>query len=129
MERLTWKIRISVLWLFMAVAMAAHNALSFMERDVVEQMWEKQMGVGMLVFTALFWLVPLIMAALSLTLKDSANRWANIVLGIVFTLLNIGHLVEHLTPPVVHQIMILTSTVVVTALIAWYAWKWPKQEE
>jgi len=129
MERLTWKIRISVLWLFMAVAMAAHNALSFMERDVVEQMWEKQMGVGMLVFTALFWLVPLIMAALSLTLKDSANRWANIVLGIVFTLLNIGHLIEHLTPPVIHQILILASTVVVTALIAWYAWKWPKQEE
>jgi len=129
MERLTWKIRISVLWLFMAVAMAAHNALSFMERDVVEQMWEKQMGGGMLVFMSLFWLVPLIMAALSLTLKDSANRWANIVLGIVFTLLNIGHLVEHLTPPVVHQILILASTVVVTALIAWYAWKWPKQEE
>lgn len=129
MERLTWKIRISVLWLFMAVAMSAHSVLSFMERDVVEQMWEMQMGMGMLVFTALFWLVPLIMAALSLTLKDSANRWANIVLGIVFTLLNIGHLVEHLTPPVVHQILILASTVVVTALIAWYAWKWPKQEE
>ena len=129
MERLTWKIRISVLWLFMAVAMSAHSVLSFMERDVVEQMWEKQMGGGMLVFMALFWLVPLIMAALSLTLKDSANRWANIVLGIVFTLLNIGHLVEHLTPPVVHQILILASTVVVTALIAWYAWKWPKQEE
>jgi len=129
MERLTWKIRISVLWLFMAVAMSAHSVLSFMERDVVEQMWEMQMGVGMLVFMALFWLIPLIMAALSLTLKDSANRWANIVLGIVFTLLNIGHLVEHLTPPVVHQILILASTVVVTALIAWYAWKWPKQEE
>jgi len=129
MERLTWKIRISVLWLFMAVAMSAHSALSFMERDVVEQMWEMQMGVGMLVFMLLFWLVPLIMAALSLTLKDSANRWANIVLGIVFTLLNIGHLVEHLTPPAVHQILILASTVVVTALIAWYAWKWPKQEE
>jgi len=129
MERLTWKIRISVLWLFMAVAMSAHSVLSFMERDVVEQMWEMQMGVGMLVFMALFWLVPLIMAVLSLTLKDSANRWANIVLGIVFTLLNIGHLVEHLTPPVVHQILILASTVVVTALIAWYAWKWPKQEE
>jgi len=129
MERLTWKIRISVLWLFMAVAMSAHSVLSFMERDVVEQMWEMQMGVGMLVFMALFWLVPLIMAVLSLTLKDSANRWTNIVLGIVFTLLNIGHLVEHLTPPVVHQILILASTVVVTALIAWYAWKWPKQEE
>ena len=129
MERLTWKIRISVLWLFMAVAMSAHSVLAFMERDVVEQMWEMQMGAGMLVFMALFWLVPLIMAALSLTLEDSANRWTNIVLGIVFTLLNIWHLVGHLTTaPAAHQILIIASTVIVTALIAWYAWKWPKQE-
>ena len=128
MERLAWKIRISVLWLFMAVAMSAHSVLAFMERDVVEEMWETQMGAGMLVFMALFWLVPLIMAALTLTLEDSANRWANIVLGIIFTLLNIWHLVEHLTTaPAVHQILIIASTVVVTALIAWYAWKWPKE--
>jgi predicted membrane channel-forming protein YqfA (hemolysin III family) len=130
MESLTWKTRISVLWLFMAVAMSAHSVLGFMERDIVEQMWEMQMGAGMLVFMALFWLVPLTMAALSLTLKDSANRWANIVLGIVFTLLNLWHLVEHVTTaPAVHQILIIASTVVVTALIAWYAWKWPKQEK
>jgi hypothetical protein len=130
MERLTWKTRISVLWLFMAVAMSAHSALAFMERAVVEQMWEMQMGAGMLVFITLFWLVPLIMAALSLILNDSASRWANIVLGIVFTLLNIGHLVEHLTTePAVHQILIVALTVVVAALITWYAWKWPKQEE
>jgi hypothetical protein len=130
MEHLTLKIRISVLWIFMAVAMSAHSVLGFMDRDVVEQMWEMQMGAGMLVVVALFWLVPLIMAALSLTLEDSANRWANIVLGIVFTLINIWHLVEHLTTgPAVHQILIIASTVVVTALVAWQAWKWPKQDE
>jgi drug/metabolite transporter (DMT)-like permease len=130
MARLTWKTRISVLWLFMAVAMSAHSVLGFMDRDVVEEMWETQMGAGMLIVVALFWLVPLIMAVLSLTLEGSANRWANIVLGIVFTLLNIWHLVEHLiTAPAAHQILIIGSTVVVTALIAWYAWKWPTQEE
>jgi predicted membrane channel-forming protein YqfA (hemolysin III family) len=128
MERLTWKIRISVLWLFMAVAMSAHNALAFMDPAAMEELGEMQMSAGMFVFMALFWLIPLIMAFLSLTLKDSANRWANIVLGIVFTLLNIWHLVEHLTTALaVHQILIIASTVVVTALIAWYAWKWPRQ--
>lgn len=128
MEILTLKARISVLWLFMAVAMSAHSVLAFMERDVVEEMWEMQMGAGMMLFMALFWLIPLIMAFLSLTLKDVANRWANMIVGIVFTLLNIGHLIEHLAPPVVHQILVIGSTVVVTALIAWYAWKWPRQE-
>ena len=127
---MSWKIRVSVLWLFMAVAMSAHSILAFMDRDVVEQMWETQMGAGMLLMMALFWLVPLIMAVLSLTLKDSANRWTNVVLGIVFTLLNIWHLVEHLTTgPAVHQILVIASTVIVTALVAWHAWKWPTQEE
>lgn len=128
MERLTLKIRISVLWMFMAVAMSAHSIVFFMEPGATEKIQEMQIGAGMLFISALFWLVPLIMAFLSVTLKDSANRWANVILGIVFTLLNIFHLVEHLAQPSVHQILIIGSTVVVTALIAWYAWKWPKQE-
>jgi hypothetical protein len=61
-------------------------------------------------------------------LKDLADRRANIVLGIVFTILNIWHLAEHLAQPSVQQILIIGSTVVVTALIVWYAWKWPKPE-
>ena len=118
MEPLAWKMRISVLWLFMAVAMSAHSVLAFMEQDVVEEMWSMQMSAGMLVFMALFWLVPLIMAALSPTLEDSANRRANMVVGIVLTLLNVGHLVEHLTTaPALHQILIIGSAVAVTALM------------
>ena len=129
MERFTWKIRITVLWIIMAVAISAHHVLDFMERDVVEQIWEMQMGEGMLIFMAFAWLVPLIMAALSMILKDSANRWANIVIGVSLMLFNIWHLVEHLTPLVIHQVLIVLLMVAVPALIAWSAWKWPKQEE
>jgi len=86
------------------------------------------LSAGMLLFMALFWWVPLVMAVLSLTLKDSANRWVNFVLGIVFTILNIVHLTEHLAEPSAHLILLIGSTVVVTGLIAWFAWKWPKQQ-
>jgi len=130
MEILRWKTRIAVLWVFMAVAMSAHSVLATMEPGGFEKIAEEAaaMGPGMLVFMALFWWVPLVMAVLSVTLRDLPNRWTNLILGIVFTILNIGHLVEHLAEPSVHQILIVGSTVVVTALIAWYAWKWPKQE-
>ena len=128
MEILRWKIRISVLWIFMAVAMSAHGVLAFMEPGAMEQIGEMQMGAGMLLFMALFWWVPLVMAVLSVTLKDLANRWTNMILGIVFTALNIFHLIEHLADPSAHQILIIGSTVVVTALIFWHALKWPKQE-
>ena len=125
---LQWKIRISVLWIFMAVAMVAHSVLAFMEPGAMEQIEEMPISAGMFLFMALFWWVPLVMAVLSVTLKDLANRWTNIILGIVFTALNIFHLIEHLADPSAHQILIIGSTVVVTALIFWHALKWPKQE-
>jgi len=128
METLRWKTRIAVLWIFMAVAMAAHSILYFMEPGAVAEVEGMQLSAGMLLFMALFWWVPMVMAVLSLTLKDSANRWVNFVLGIVFTILNIVHLTEHFAPPSAHQILIIGSTVVVTGLIAWFAWRWPKQQ-
>ena len=128
METLRWKTRIAVLWIFMAVAMASQSILYFMEPGAVAEVEGMQLSAGMLLFMALFWWVPMVMAVLSLTLKDSANRWVNFVLGIVFTILNIVHLTEHFAPPSAHQILIIGSTVVVTGLIAWFAWRWPKQQ-
>jgi len=128
MEILRWKARIAVLWVFMAVAMSAHAVLSFMGREAVEEMWEMEMGQGMMLLMALFWWVPMVMAVLSLTLKDSANRWANFIVGIVFTILNIVHLMEHLAEPSADMILLIGSTAVITGLIAWFAWRWPKPQ-
>jgi hypothetical protein len=128
MEILRWKTRIAVLWVFMAVAMSAHAVLSFMGREAVEEIWAMEMGPGMMLLMALFWWVPLVMAVLSLTLKDSANRWANFVVGIVFTIINIVHLAEHLAEPSADMILLIGSTIVVTGLIAWFAWRWPKPQ-
>jgi len=130
MESLILKIRISVLWLFMAVAMSAHGVLSFMEPNLVHQLISGEMKIDpmMFFFMSLFWWVPLVMAFLSVTLKDLVNRRLNLVMGAAFTILNIFHLIEHLTQPSAHQLLIIGSTVVVTALIFWYAWKWPKEQ-
>ena len=130
MELLRCKTRIAVLWVFMAVAMSAHFSFAAMVQGGLDKIISEMeaAGAGMWVFMACFWLVPLWLAFLSITLMGSANRWVNFVLGIIFTLLNIYHFVEHLAEPSVQQILILGSTVVVTALITWYAWKWPKEE-
>jgi hypothetical protein len=130
MEILRWKTRIAVLWVFMAVAMSVHSIMAFMEPGAMEKAMAEveAMGSGMLVFMALFWLVPLWLAFVTMTVKGSTNRWVNFTLGIIFTLLNIWHFIEHLLEPSVVQILIIGSTVAVTALIAWYAWAWPKEE-
>ena len=119
-----------MLWVFMAVAMSAHSSFVAMVPGGLEKVISEveAMGPGMLVFMASFWLIPLWLAFISMTVKGSSNRWVNFVLGIIFTLLNIWHFIEHLAEPSVEQILIVGSMVVVTALIAWYAWKWPKEE-
>lgn len=127
MQDLTLKIRISLLWLFMAVAMSAHSVLAFMEPGAIEEIGEMAMGPGMMLFMALFWWVPLAIAVLTFILRNSANRWTNIVLGIIFTILNIYHLVEHVADPSAHQILIIASTVVATALVVWFAFKLPRE--
>ena len=130
MESMSLKIRLSVLWIFMGVAFP--RCTSYLNPGVIEKILAGEMAVyqspEMLLLGALAWLIPFAMAFLSVTLRDSPNRWANIILGIVFTGLNIGHLTIHLAEPDAHDILIVGSTIVVTALIAWYAWKWPKQE-
>ena len=72
----------------------------------MEELAKMEMGAGMMLFMALFWLITLIIAFLSVILKDVAGRWANIVQGIVFTILNIWHLAEHLMKPSVQQMLV-----------------------
>jgi threonine/homoserine/homoserine lactone efflux protein len=76
-------------------------------------------------FMAILFLVPLVMAFLSLTLKDSTNRWANIVLGVSYTGLQLYELAYTfaLAQPSAYRILMDISKVVAPALIIWYAWK------
>ena len=113
----------------MAVSMSAHGILFFMEPGAMEEMKEMALGPGWLLFMALFWWIPLVMAFLSLSLKDEINKKTNLVIGGIFTILNIIHFIEHLTKPSAYTILLIGSTVVVAASIVWHAWKWPEKEK
>ena len=121
-----WKIKISVLWLFSAVAFLAHQILALLEPGVIEQIISGEMegmkiGTELILLFAILFLVPLIMAFLSLTLKDSINRWANIIVGAFFAVLFIGVIAS--VAKLSGETLMTFSTVVALALIVWYAWK------
>jgi positive regulator of sigma E activity len=139
MENLSWKTRIAVLWLIMAVVYAAHMALSIFEPGVIEAVpaGDIKINEGIFIFSAVFvWLIPLTMAFLSVTMKNTTNRRTNLLMGIVFIMGNFGHLLIeqftqpsiHMAQPSIHQLLLNLATVAVAVLIAWYAWKWPKPE-
>ena len=125
-----WKIKISVLWLFSAVAFLAHQILALMEPGVIAGIMDGEVegmkiGTELILLFAILFLVPLIMAFLSLTLKDSINRWLNIIVSVVFIVLIVPFSGFDLIPTAYLPSMIATAIVEVVALvlIIWYAWK------
>jgi len=82
-----------------------------------------KIGPEVLLLFAILMLVPLVMAFLSLTLNDKANRWANIIVGIIFTAFQLVALIETLAQPSAYAVLMEVSKVIVPALIVWYAWK------
>ncbi len=126
-----WKLKTSLLWLIYTVAFVAVMTFGPMEPGVLEQFLDTGeiggmiVGQELLLFMSVMILISLVMAFLSLTLKDSADRWANIVVGIVYTGFQLFALVETLTLPTVYAYAVLmeTAKVVVPILIIWYAWK------
>ncbi len=67
-----------------------------------------------------------IMPVLSVTLRDSWNRWANILMGFFFTLAGIvGTASTVLTYPADITLLSIAATVA-PGLILYYAYRWPK---
>jgi hypothetical protein len=128
MENTLFKIRLSILWIFIAVA--GYRCTSFWDEGIIDRIiageLTEYMTAGMLLFVAVFWLIPFLMAFLTVTLKDKTNRYGNIIVGVVFVVLNLYHFVEHAMEPTIHQLVIVGGTVIAALLIVWYAWKWPE---
>jgi hypothetical protein len=136
MELLRWKARLSALWVFVAVSTSAMMFLSFMMPGAIEEIMAGKMAgeplcEGMMVAYAFYWLIPLIMAVLCLTLNGSANRWLNFVLGIIWGLWFIAGIFEHVVMADESSVAILLmfiAVIVASAFIAWFAWKLPQVE-
>ncbi len=139
METLGWKLRIIALWIISAEAYSAHMIFVTIDPVPMQKMlaWGAEIDAGGWVFGAIYYLIPFWLIFTTILVKGQASRWANLVLGIIATLLNIFHFFMCGVPivfpilfsePTWHHSLLLASAVVATVLIIWYAWKWPEQE-
>ena len=136
MELLRCKARLSVLWLTMAVGTVSAMFLALLAPDRIENVMAGQWGgmelsEGTMVVYALFFIIPMVVAILCLTLSGSANRWMNFILGILWVAWFIYEIVYHVTMiamvPIAAWLMIIVGTII-AVYIVYFAWKLPKQE-
>jgi hypothetical protein len=73
--------------------------------------------------------IPSVMVAASVLLNSKINRILNIIFGTIFTIMQvlIGIYSTHEWYLFYVFLAFLESTI--TALIVWYAWKWPMEEQ
>ena len=134
MEILRWKARLAVIWVLMAVGTAASMFLALLSPGMIENVMAGDWGgmpvnEGMIITYALFFIIPMVVAILCLTMKNS--RLLNFILGIIWFLYFIYDIVGHATleeaAPIAVWLMIVAG-LVISAYIVYFAWKLPKQE-
>ena len=130
MKLLDLKLRMIVLWVWAAIGMTAALVFVFLEPTRVENMMSEieAFGPSWFIIGTLFGIIPLIMAFLTITLKNRANKLTNRILSIIYIALVLMDFVQMLLKPTVHHIIIMGSVVVATAYIIFYSWKWPVKE-
>ncbi len=132
---LTWKLRITVLWIFLAVCQAAAFAMVMFEPGVIHglmagQLWGADIhSAGVQINTALFFLAPMAMAYLTLVLKDAVSRWASGVLGALTVVTGISILLGQPAWMSAGANFVVIVASLVGLLIVWHAWKGPRGAE
>jgi hypothetical protein len=132
---LTWKLRITVLWISCAVGELAVMALLMFQPGVIRDMMAGKMlgadihSAGVQISMAFYSLAPMALAYLTLVLKDTANRRMNAVVGAVSALSGISLLIGQPVWMSAGMNFVVIVGLLVALLIVWHAWKWPRPAE
>ena len=80
-----------------------------------------------LLIASILMAIPSIMVTASIILKPKINRVLNIIFGTLFTLMMIAIGVYSTNEWYLFYVFLAFLESIITALIVWYAWKWPKE--
>jgi len=122
------KARLSTLWIFIMFNMVFADIFSFMYPGVLKQIMagnaeQIQITPEFLLIAAIVTEIPIAMVFLSRLLSYGANRWVNIIGGVITILWVIGG-----GSSTLHYIFYAAVEVVCALVIIWLAWNWRNPE-
>ena len=113
------RVRLSMLWIFATLNYVYADVVTLFDKSVTTSLSQLQLfGAGVLVETAI------VMTLLSRILKYSANRWANIIVGVINTVAVLASLL--VAVPALYYAFFATIEIATTLVIIWYAWMWKR---
>jgi len=125
------KVKLSALWAARMLSGLQGDSTRLHDPEALKELIAGTSAVRvtneLLLIMSFLFAIPILMSFLSLSLKDKANRWANRGIGTFFVLFDLVFLILFAWPfsyETVWSVMYL----VFTAPVAWYAWKWPRNE-
>lgn len=122
------KVRLSTFWAALMFLYIYADVLSLYKPGQLDEIMNGRMGPfqvsqAALLIASLLVILPALMVPLALTLKPIVNRWTNVALGLVFTIVNINNLIGETW---IYYLLFGTLEIALTLLIVWYAWTWPR---
>ena len=132
-KRIDTKILLSTLWIFLAVNYIYRDVLSNMEAGTLQGYLAGNVGEititqGFLLAGAIMMEIPFAMIVLSLVLKGAANRWANIIAGILMVVIEVGTMGIG-TSPTMHYLFYSAIVIPCNLFIVGFAWMWRNVED
>ncbi len=125
--------RLSTLWIFVMFNYLYCDVLGLMDPESLKGFMNGNVGgieitQGFLLSASILMEIPMAMVLLSRVLKYRANRWANIIAGILMTVVQLASL-SFGSSPTPFYLFFSVIEISCTAVIAWSAWKWSTPEK
>jgi hypothetical protein len=124
------KMKLSALWVALMLIYIYADILHQFMPGMIEKVEEGFMGPFPVTQTALLsaavlMTIPAAMVFLSLIMKPKVNRWTNIILGVLYTLVNVSNFIGETWA---YYFLFVVVEIVLSVLIVGYAWKWRSPE-
>ncbi|OAN60691.1 hypothetical protein A8B79_09215 [Balneola sp. EhC07] len=125
------KVILSTLWIFYVLNILYADVLNLMSEAVAttseaEELINTLLSPEMLLSTAIFLELAMVMVILSRLLKYGMNRWANIIVASLHTLGLIASV--FVGTPMIFYIFFVVVEVSALLFIIWYAWSWKETQ-
>lgn len=116
------RITLCILWVALMLTYLLGDVLRIFSGDFISgQIQDMKITQGMWLGIAAFMVIPIVMIFLSLVLDQPINRWANIIVAILFFGFNLMGLPTY---PSAYDKFLIVVGLVFNVLTVWYAWNW-----